>query len=73
MAVLPKPKSQVETADLNLHRVQAQIAIDMNKIEQVQILSSSFIKEHFEHTPPDQVFVRVDYETLDIRNDPLCN
>ena len=55
MAILPKPKTFEVTVGLNLNRVQAQIAKDMVKIEQVQILTSSFIKEHFERIPPEQV------------------
>ena len=58
MAYLPKPKTRQATASMNLNRVQAQIAEDMDKIKQVQLLTSSFIKEHFERIPPDQVFER---------------
>ena len=58
MVYLPKPKAKHATASLNLNRVQEQIAEDMDKIKQVQLLTSSFIKEHFERIPPDQVFER---------------
>jgi hypothetical protein len=57
MAVLPKPKTFEATVGLNLNRVQAQIAEGLDKIEQVQVLTSSFIKDHFERIPPDQVRV----------------
>ena len=55
MVYLPKPKAKHATASLNLNRVQEQIAEDMDKIKQVQLLTSSFIKEHFERIPSGQV------------------
>jgi hypothetical protein len=55
MAVLPKPKSSEETVGLNLNRVQAQIAIGMDKIERIQSLTSDFIKDHFDRIPNEQV------------------
>jgi hypothetical protein len=55
MAILPKPKTYEATVGLNLNRIQAQIAQDMDRIEQVQVLTSSFIRDHFERIPPDQV------------------
>ena len=55
MAILPKPKTIQATLSSNLNRVQAEIAEDMDKIKQVQVLTSSFIKEHFERIRPGQV------------------
>ena len=70
MALLPKPKSYEETVGLNLNRMQAQIAKDMDRIGQVQSLSSSFIKDYFEHIPTDQVlfceFIEADASTNSI-------
>lgn len=55
MAFLPKPKTFEATVGVHLNRVQAQIAKDMDKIEQVQLLTSSFMRDHFDRIPPDQV------------------
>ena len=55
MAYLPKPKNLQATVGFNLNRVHTQIAQDLDKIKQVQILASSFIKEHFEKISPEQV------------------
>ena len=43
------------TVGLKLNRVQAQIAKDMDKIEQVQTLSGAFVIEHLKRIPSEQV------------------
>lgn len=55
MNILPKPKSYAVTVGLNLNRVQTQITEDLDKMEQVQALISSFIKEYFERISPEKV------------------
>ena len=62
MAILPKPKTIQATLSSNLNRVQAEIAEDMHKIKQVQVLTSSFIKEHFERIRPGQVLLVSDLQ-----------
>ena len=66
MALLPKPKTVERAAVDDLNNMQAQVAHGMCKIEQIQRLSSSFIKEHFDRIHPGQVIFRLGPAGLDL-------
>jgi hypothetical protein len=57
MSLLPKPKNMQDVILCNLNRIQMQVATEMGKIEHVQAVSSSFIREYFARIPPEKVFL----------------